>query len=302
MSEKENKTTELQKNQQNNQITDSYYKEKAQSHDEIVSWITSAEKELADLRLRKTLLENDFFELLNEYRRLIVTDAAISTVAKTNLLAYLTYELLKPLNDTVLKQTSNYNVWQAKYFLVKYQLTEKRELALSFKMNVIDTRFDANFMPLILLDLQEMTVTVDERQVLELIRLWYSEKIFSRNQLTLINYDLNRLLANFKQLGFAVSPSLLDNTRALSVDLDSDFPLETRILDAIFITTMDATEYDFDKISQNHYQVKLNQEQNVFINSEKNRTHLFIDSNNRRRSILDFFTQYPFFVPLIVRE
>ncbi|GAA3016654.1 hypothetical protein [Tetragenococcus solitarius] len=302
MSEKENKSRQLQKTKQNDRITDPYYQEKAQSHDEIVSWIASAEKELADLRLRKTLLENDFSQLLSEYRRLIITDAAISTIAKTSLLSYLTYELLKPLNDTTLNQTSNYNVWQAKYFLVKYQLTDKKELALSFKMNVIDPRFEAKFMPLILLDLQKMTATVDERQVLELIRLWYSEKIFSRNQLTLINYDLNRLLANFKQLGFDVSPSLLDNTRALSVNLESDFPLETRILDAIFITTMDATEYDFDKIGQDNYQVKLNQEQNVFIKSEKNRTHLFIDSNNRRRSILDFFTHYPFFVPLIVRE
>ncbi|MCO8291487.1 MAG: hypothetical protein L0J33_08230 [Tetragenococcus halophilus] len=302
MSAKENKSTELKKASQNKEETDPYYKEKEQNHAEMVSWIASAEKELADLRLRKTLLEDDFTELLNEYRRLIVTDAAISTVAKTSLLAYLTYELLKPLNDATLKQTDSYNVWEAKYFSIKYQLTDKRDLALSFKMNVIDTRFESQFMSLFLLDLQEMSVTVDERQVLELIRLWYSEKVFSRNQLTLINYDLNRLLANFKQLGFTVSASLLDNTRALSVDLESDFPLETNILDDIFITAMDATEYDFDKIGQRYYQVKLNQEQNVYIQSKKNRTHLFIDSNNRRRSILDFFTHYPFFVPLIVRE
>ncbi|MGO2853092.1 MAG: hypothetical protein ACTIBS_03705 [Tetragenococcus koreensis] len=300
MSEEEKKkSTELKKTQQ---MMDPYYEEKAQNHAEMVSWIASAEKELADLRLRKALLEADFPGLLNEYRRLIVTDAAISTVAKTNLLAYLTYELLRPLSDATLKQTDSYNIWQAKYFLVKYQLTDKRELALSFKMNVIDTRFAAKFMPLILLDLQEMSVTVDERQVLELIRLWYSEKIFSRNQLSLINYDLNRLLENFKKLGFAVSPSLLDNTQALSVDLESEFPLATGILDSIFITTMESSEYDFDKIGQANYQVKLNQEQNVYIHSEKNKTHLFIDSNNRRRSILDFFTHYPFFVPLIVRD
>ncbi|MDN6639843.1 MAG: hypothetical protein L0L10_03590 [Tetragenococcus sp.] len=302
MSEKESKTTELKKNQANEQGTDPYYKEKAQNHDEIVSWIASAEKELADLRLRKTLLEDGFSELLSEYRRLIVTDAAISTVAKTSLLTYLTYELLRPLKDATLKQTETYNIWQAKYFLIKYQLTDKRELALSFQMNVIDTRFEAKFMPLITLDLQEMTTTVDEHQVLELIRLWYSEKIFSRNQLSLINYDLNRLLANFKQLGFSLSPSLLDNTRALAVDLESEFPLETRILDDIFITTMDSTEYDFDKIGQADYQVKLNQDQNVFIHAKRNKTYLFVDSNNRRRSILDFFTHYPFFVPLIVRD
>lgn len=302
MSEKDNQAKEVKDRQQNKQMTDAYYEEKAQNHAEIVSWIASAEKELADLRLRKTLLEDNFSDLLREYRRLIITDAAISTVAKTSLLAYLTYELLKPLKDATLKQTETYNIWQAKYFLIKYQLTDKRELALNFKMNVIDSRFTANFMPLILLDLQEMTAKVDESQVLELIRLWYSEKVFSRNQLSLINYDLNRLLANFKQLGFSVAPSLLDNTRALEVNLESEFPLETRILDNIFITTMESTEYDFDKIGQADYQVKLNQEQKVYIHAKQNRTQLFVDSNSRRRSILDFFTHYPFFVPLIVRD
>lgn len=280
---------------------DPFYEEKAQSHAEMVSWIASAEKELADLRLRKSFLEADFPALLAEYRRLIVSDAAISTIAKTSLLSYLTYELLKPLKESDLEQTESINIWEAKHFFIQYQLNENKELALSFKMEVIDSRFDAPFMPMILVDPQGMTVRVDEHQVLELIRFWYSEKVFSRNQLSLINYDLNRLLAHFKELGFEVMPSLLDNTRALSVDLESELPLEMTILDTIFITTMENKEYDFEKIGEKNYQVKLNQEQKVFIHDEADRTHLFIDSDHRRRSILDFFTTYPFFVPLVVR-
>ncbi|HLQ39355.1 MAG TPA: hypothetical protein VK118_00130 [Tetragenococcus sp.] len=280
---------------------DPFYEEKAQNHAEMVLWIASAEKELADLRLRKSLLEADFPTLLSEYRRLVVSDAAISTIAKTSLLSYLTYELLKPLKDSDLEQTESINIWEAKHFFIQYQLNDKKELALSFKMEVIDNRFDAPFMPIILLNPQDMTVMIDESQILELIRFWYSEKVFSRNQLSLINYDLNKLLSHFKALGFEVMPSLLDNTRALSVDLESELSLETSILDTIFITTMENNEYDFDKIGKKKYQVKLNQDQQVFINDENGATHLFIDSNNRRRSILDFFTSYPFFVPLVVR-
>ncbi|MCD5003252.1 hypothetical protein IV487_12335 [Enterococcus saccharolyticus] len=284
-----------------NQI-DYYYDMKERDHEEIVQWIASAEEELADLRLRKALLEADFSELLKEYRRLITTNAPISTIAKTNLLDYFSYELLKPLKEVGLEQAEAYNTWESRHFLIAYQLDENRDLELNFKMDVVDVRFDASFMPLILVKPVEMTVEVDEKQVLELIHLWHTEKIFSRTQLSLINYDLNQLLSWFKELGFSVAPSLLDNTQALTVDLESELPLETKILDNIFITTMESEEYDFEKLGTDHYQVKLNQEQNVYIRSENGRTHLFVDSNNRRRSILDFFTHYPFLVPLIVRN
>ncbi|KAF1305998.1 hypothetical protein BAU17_03265 [Enterococcus sp. CU12B] len=284
-----------------NQI-DYYYDMKERDHEEIVQWIASAEEELADLRLRKALLEADFSELLKEYRRLITTNAPISTIAKTNLLDYFSYELLKPLKEVGLEQAEVYNTWESRHFLIAYQLDENRDLELNFKMDVVDVRFDASFMPLILVKPVEMTVEVDEKQVLELIHLWHTEKIFSRTQLSLINYDLNQLLSWFKELGFSVAPSLLDNTQALTVDLESELPLETKILDNIFITTMESEEYDFEKLGTDHYQVKLNQEQNVYIRSENGRTHLFVDSNNRRRSILDFFTHYPFLVPLIVRN
>ena len=63
---------------------------------------------------------------------------------------------------------------------------------------------------------------------------------------------------------------------------------------------MASKEYDFNKLKEQTYQVQLNQEQNVIIHLEETQTQLYIDSNERRRSILDFVTSYPFLVPLIV--
>lgn len=280
---------------------DFYYDMKNQDHEEIVQWIASVEEELADLRLRKSLIEADFYVLLDQYRKLILPNVPISTIAKTNLLEYFSYELLHPLKAVGLKQADSYNTWESRHFLITYQLDEDKNLQLSFKMDVVDSRFQTEFMPLILVKPENMTVEVDEKEVLELIHLWHMEKVFSRTQLSMINIDLNQLLAGFKELGFEVAPSLLDNSHALSVDLTSELPLETNVLDNIFVTTMESEDFDFE-IHEDRYQVRLNQEQNVFIRSENGITHLFIDSNNRRRSILDFFTHYPFLVPLIVRK
>ena len=83
-----------------------------------------------------------------------------------------------------------------------------------------------------------MAVTVADEQVLELIRLWHVDHVFSLNQLSLINYDLNQLLSHFRTLGFTVAPSLLDNARPLQVRLESEFPLEQSVLDDIFITAI----------------------------------------------------------------
>jgi len=283
------------------EVNHSYYDMKNNDHQELNQWILSAEQELADLRLRKRLLEADFSSLLEEYRTLIIQNAEISTIAKTNLLEYFSYELLKPLETINLQQADSYNTWSTKHFLVAYQLNNDQSLSFNFKMDVIDARFDAPYMPLIVVNPKEMTVEVDEKQVLDLIYLWHNEKIFSRSQLSLINFDLNQLLAWFKELGFTVKPSLLDNTHALAIDFESELPLETTVLDQIFITTMESEEYDFEKIAENHYQVQLNQEQKVDIYTGDETVRLFINSNERRRSILDFFTHYPFLVPLIVR-
>ncbi|MFZ1781500.1 MAG: hypothetical protein WAT94_08725, partial [Enterococcus aquimarinus] len=149
--------------------------------------------------------------------------------------------------------------------------------------------------------MDKMEVTIAEKEVHTLISLWYSDKYLSRTQLSLFNQDLNRLFVHLKALGFEVLPSLLDNTQALSLQLISDFPASAAILDQIFITTMESEEYDFDKIGSQQYQVTLTQGQTMKIDIHENQTVLFIDSNLRKRSILDFVTSYPFLVPLFVQ-
>lgn len=267
---------------------------------EIVNWIKDAEAELADLYLRKSLLEADFETLLNRYKELIISHSTISTIAKTNLLEYFSYDLLKPFHGIGMEQTEHYNTWETRHFFVAYQLDDEDKLVFHFKLKVIDDRFFVDYLPLITLDIANMSVTVEEKQVHTLISLWYSDKFLSRSQLSLFNQDLNGLLLHFKELGFEVLPSLLDNTQPLSLNITSNFPMTATILDQIFITAMESEEYDFDKLEEDTYRVSLTQGQNIIIYVRPNETELFIDSNQRRRSILDFATSYPFLVPLFV--
>lgn len=279
-----------------------YYQNKEGDHQEIQQLITTAERELADLKLRKALMEADFSQLLQYYQELILPKEPISPIAKKTLLEYFSYELLKPLASVGLEQTNSYDVWQSKHFLIQYQLNDRQDLALNFKMTPIDSRFTTDFINLMTVKPGELVVEVEDNQVLELIRQWHVEHVFSANQLSLINYDLNQLLSHFRTLGFSISPSLLDNAQPLQVRLDSEFPLEEAVLDDIFIKTMENPEYDFETLVNQQYQVLLDQEQKMTISqTEQGETSLFVDSDNRRRSLLDFFTSYPFLVPLMVR-
>lgn len=280
-----------------------YSQNKQADHAEIQRLIGSAEQELADLKLRKSLMEADFSQLLEEYRRLILPQVEISVIAKKTLLEYFSYELLKPLHSIDLRQGDSYGYWETKHFSIRYGLDENENLALSFKMKPIDSRFLTDYMNFMTVQPEAMAITVEDEQVLELIRLWHVERVFSLNQLSLINYDLNQLLAHFRTLGFNVEPSLLDNARPLQVHLESEFPLKQTVLDDIFITAMENPMYDFDKQTEQRYRILLDQEQSLTIGvGEADHTSLFIDSNNRRRSLLDFFTSYSFLVPLMVRQ
>lgn len=292
-------TTEIPKTREE----DAYDQTKETDHQEIVRLIAASERELADLKLRKSLMEADFPQLLSEYNRLIVPQEDISVIAKKTLLEYFSYELLRPLHSVGLRPANSYDMWESKHFIVNYQLDSEEDLDFSFKVDPVDNRYTTDFMPLIKVSPKNMTAEVAEDQVLELIRLWHAQHVFSLNQLTLVNYDLNLILNNLRKLGFDVKPSLLDNTQVLKVNLESEFPLETAILDDIFITTMENDEYDFEKINSREYQVLLDQNQKMDIQSdEQGQTKLYIDSDIRKRSILDFFTNYPFLVPLMVRE
>lgn len=282
---------------------ESYYQNKMADRDETQRLIEISERELADLKLRKALMESNFENLLKEYQRLIIPQVDISVIAKKTLLEYFSYELLQPLHSVGLQQTNSYDIWQSKHFLIKYSLDNNENLMLSFKMNPIDPRFTTDFMHLMTVKPGSMVVTVEDDQVLELIRLWYVERVFSLNQLSLINFDLNQLLAHVRELGFTVEPSLLDNAQPLQVPLESTFSLDGAVLDDIFITTMENPDYDFEQQTEGRYRVLLDQGQTITISDgQAHQTNLFIDSNNRRRSLLDFFTTYPFLVPLMVRQ
>ena len=117
---------------------DDYYAVKAQDHQRIESLIEQAENELADLKLRKSIMEADFSGLLAHYRQLILTDQDISVIAKKTLLEYYAYEFLKPLKTIHLTATDNYDTWKTKHFNVRFRLTETKELEFSFKLNPVN--------------------------------------------------------------------------------------------------------------------------------------------------------------------
>lgn len=281
---------------------DAYLMAKESYKAEIEQWITDTEQDLADLYLRKKILEADFQTLLDQYKTFILQNQDISTIAQTNLITYFSYELLKPFQSVGLEQTEHYNTWETNHFYTAYQLNESNNLVFYFKLKVVDDRFLVDYLPLLTINVGEMTVGINDTHVRTLISLWYSDKFLSRSQLSLFNQDINDLLKYLKEQGFEVQPSLLDNTQALSLRLVSDFSISQTVLDRIFITTMENPDYDFEWLGEEKYQVQLNQEQTITIERHENETELFIDSNHRRRSILDFATSYPFLVPLFVQR
>ena len=91
--------SEIPENKTIDTFEDQYQIKKTSYQKEIMQWIKEAEEELADLYLRKALLEADFETLLQQYRQLILAQQPFSTIAKTNLLEYLSYYLLEPFHS-----------------------------------------------------------------------------------------------------------------------------------------------------------------------------------------------------------
>ncbi|WP_297077909.1 hypothetical protein [uncultured Enterococcus sp.] len=276
-----------------------YENEKKALHETILAKIEQTEAILADLKLQKLLAEADFPSLVNAFCKFSPDQVEISATAKAQLEDYVLFYLLYPLKQGNLQKTSNERVWQAKHFLIRYQL-KQTHLTLEIKIPVTDARFDSDYLPLFDLDLENMHVDVYEKEVMTLIHLWHSKKIFSRSQLSLINYDLNRLIANFKDLKFEVKENFLDNTLVLERQVTSPVTLSPMILDQIFIVLMDNPQYDLHKLGTQHYQIILDHGQTIEIQQSEDQLTLALDSNNRKRSILDFFTHYPFLVPLLI--
>jgi hypothetical protein len=94
---------------------------------------------------------------------------------------------------------------------------------------------------------------------------------------------------------------LIDNTQTLAVDMETDFPVAAEVLDQIFIITMENQSYDFITENKGEILVLLDKNQRLTIHLYTESTLLTIDSDQWKRSLLDFFTSYPFLVPLVVQ-
>lgn len=281
-----------------------YLETKEKDHQDIVLLIETAEAELADLRLRKYLLESDFSQLLDAFERYILKAEPISTIGKTSLIEYFTYELLKPLNDIGLKFSNNtYDTWETRHFSINYRLNESNQLVFSFVLPTIDQRYQVESLNLLEVSPETMEITVQDDRVLSLIRYWSVERVFSAGQLTIFNHKFNQILAHARHLGFLVKQTLLDNTQPLHLNLQSQFELTDQVLDDIFIVAMKNPQYDFEKIGEEKYQVLLDKGQSMIISkNQKNQTMLEVSSGEYHRSVIDFFINYEFLVPLMVRK
>ena len=278
-----------------------YDETKVRDHQKILTLIEAAELELRDLKLRKEIMEADFSTLTQLFHAYLVEEQAISTLAKQTLVEYLSYELLRPLAHQGLNKGNNFNLWSAKHFQVLHHLDEKNRIIFEIQMNGLDQRIVPEFIPLIAFDLEHTTVEIFDHQIAVFIRLWYEEGVYSRNQLALFNHDLNQLLNYARQLGFEVERSLLDNTYQLDTHFTSQNPVNTKIIDQLFIDTMEEDSYDFNLLADRQYQVLLDHQQEVQIQlDEHDIAQLAIKTATQRRSILDFLTSYPFLVPLLI--
>lgn len=280
-----------------------YDETKSRDHQKILTLIEAAEAELRDLKLRKEIMEANFSQLTQLFHNYLINAQVISALAKQTLVEYLSYELLRPLANQKLNKGNNFNLWTAKHFQVLHHLDEKNRIIFEFQMNVLDQRIVPDFIPLLAFDIEDFSVEIFDHQIAVFIRLWYEEGIYSRNQLALFNHDLNQLLNYARQLGFVVERSLLDNTYQLDAHFTSQNPLSTKIIDQLFIDTMENDSYDFNLLSEQAYQVLLDHQQAVEISfDEKNHAQLEIKTATQKRSILDFLTSYPFLVPLLIGE
>ena len=281
-----------------------YLDSKEKDHLDIVSMIETAEIELADLRLRKYLIEADFSGLLDSFDRYLLKDEPISPIGKTSLIEYFTYELLKPLNDIGLElSTTTYDRWETRHFSINYSLDEQNHLIFSFVLPTIDQRYQVESINLLEVIPETMEVTVQDDRVLSLIRYWSVDRVFSAGQITIFNHKLNQLLAHARKLGFIVNQTLLDNTKPLHLNLQSEFEFSESVLDDIFIVAMKNPQYDFEKLTEEKFKVLLDKGQSLTITkNEQNQTGLTISSGDYHRSVIDFFINYEFLVPLMVRK
>ena len=131
---------------QNKPVSDSslnYYDNRSENYQDLLRLIDDAEKEIADLKFRKVLMESDFPTLLDYFRKIYLKEEfSISAIAKGALLEYITFELIKPLeNYGLYLSTNDFSTWESKHFNLSYRLTNENVINFSFMMPTSDGKF-----------------------------------------------------------------------------------------------------------------------------------------------------------------
>lgn len=281
-----------------------YYDNRNENYQDLLRLIEDAEKEIADLKFRKVLMESDFPTLLDYFKKIFVDEEfSISAIAKGALLEYFTFELIKPLENYGLHlSTNDFSTWESKHFNLSYRLTSANVINFSFMMPTSDGKFRNEKIKLMEVYPESMTVTVLNDAVLTLLKDCYNKHIYTSGQNSMFSREMNDVMAHMKELGFDFDDNLLDNSKPLdlSVDLHHKTPID--VLDRIFITTMNNDNYDFKKVGENSYLVALDGNQTVTIEQspKDESSSLKLNTDRKNKSLIEFFGTYPFLVPLTI--
>lgn len=283
----------------------SYYDNRENNYQDLLNLIQDAEKELADLKFRKKLMESDFATLLIDFREVFLNkEYEVSAIAKSALLEYFTFELLKPLETHDLQLSSNdFSTWETKHFTLSYRLINDKEITFNLMMPTSDGKIRTEKIHLMTVYPETMKVVVLNEAVLTLLADCYQHHIYTSGQNSLLSYEMNGVFAHMKSLGFTFDDNLLDNSRPLDLSFDLPHLVNADTLDDIFITTMNNPKYDFKKVEEDHYLIKLENEHKVELiqNEKQNTTQLTLDTANSNKSLIEFFGAYPFLVSLALK-
>ena len=145
-----------------------------------------------------------------------------------------------------------------------------------------------------------MLVEVEDNQVLELVQQWHVEHVFFTNRI-FNQLWLKSTLAHFRELGFDRSRVLLDNAHPLQNVWTPSFPWSKRL--GWDVHQSYGKPWVWQGLCQKNgiksYYWTKNKTHHQLMAERRNQS--FVGSDNRHRRCLDFFTSYPFLVPLMVR-
>lgn len=300
---------ELKAAPQRKQLSNSsltYYDNREENYQDLLNLIADAEKEIADLKFRKILMESDFPTLLDYFRKIFIKEEMnASAIAKGALLEYFTFELIKPLENRGLQLSTNeFSTWESKHFNLSYRLSSTNEINFSFMMPTSDGKFRNEKIKLMEVYPEKMEVKVLNDAVLTLLQDCYNKHIYTSGQNSMFSSEMNDVIAHMKELGFEFDENLLDNSQPLDLAVALPHKTPVDVLDKIFITTMNNENYDFKKVGEDSYLIALDGKQTVTIkqNNKEQTSNLKLNTDRKNKSLIEFFGSYPFLVPLTITD